>query len=319
MVMEGVKTMEVSKICALFPGQGSQSTGMGKAWYESSSQARELFSRADDALGYPISKLCFEGPLEELTLTQNAQPALLLVSYVSYLLSGIRVDAAAGHSLGEFTALVAAEVISFEDALILVHKRGTYMQDAVPVGQGAMLAVMGPSEEEVSGYIAKGARGVVEIANLNSPGQTVLSGQADAIKEFSAYLSEKGAKVIPLNVSAPFHSSLMQPAAEKLSTDLDAVVFNDPRFPVYANVTAKEIVSAEEARDLLKKQVCGTVRWTAEVGNLVHEQSITHAIEFGPGGVLSKLLKRTIPEVRRFQVSDPDSGKAVKMELVSKS
>ncbi len=307
--------MESTRICGLFPGQGSQAVGMGKAWSEGSEEAKEIFSRADKALGYPISKLCFEGPIEDLTLTQNAQPALLLVSYISYLLSGIKLDAAAGHSLGEFSALVSAGVISLEDALVLVHKRGTYMQEAVPVGKGAMAAVMGPSEEEISAYIKEGAKGVVEIANLNSPGQTVLSGEAEAMKDFSNFLSEKGAKVIPLNVSAPFHSSLMKPAADKLAVDLDAVTFNEPAFVVYANVTAQKITSSAEARELLKKQVCGTVRWTSEVTNLLEEQGITHAVEFGPGGVLSKLLKRTVPSVKRFEVSDPESAGKVREGL----
>jgi [acyl-carrier-protein] S-malonyltransferase len=301
------------RICALFPGQGSQSAGMGKAWYDSTPEAAELFTRADNALGYSISKLCFEGPAEELTLTQNAQPALLLCGYVSYVLSGIKVHAAAGHSLGEFTALLAANVFSLEEALCLVHKRGIYMQESVPVGKGSMVAVMGPSEDELVEYIREGAKGVVEIANLNSPGQTVLSGEAEAMKDFSGFLSGKGAKVIPLNVSAPFHSSLMKPAADKLSSDLDAITFNKPEFPVYSNFTAREITTGDEARDLLKKQVCGTVRWTSEMKNLMEEQSITHAIEFGPGGVLSKLLKRTIPEVKRFEVSDPESARKVQL------
>lgn len=308
--------MDSVRICGLFPGQGSQSVGMGKAWYENVPEAKDIFSRADRALGFSISNICFEGPMEDLTLTQNAQPALLLVSYLNYVLSGIKIDAAAGHSLGEFSALVAAGVISLEDALVLVHKRGTYMQEAVPVGKGAMAAVMGPSEEEIASYIKEGAEGIVEIANLNSPGQTVLAGESQAMKNFGAFLVTKGAKVIPLNVSAPFHSSLMKPAADKLALDLDSVTFNEPSFPVYANVTAQKISSSSEARELLKKQVCGTVRWTAEVKNLVEEQSITTAVEFGPGGVLSKLLKRTIPSVQRYEVSDPESAEKARVALV---
>lgn len=307
--------MSEVKVCGLFPGQGSQVVGMGKAWFDASDEFAAMFSRADEVLSYSISKLCFEGPIEELTLTYNAQPALLLVSYLSYLFSDIKIDAAAGHSLGEFSALVAAGVISLEDAILLVHKRGKYMQEAVPFGKGAMAAVMGPSEEEITNYIKEGASGVVEIANLNSPGQTVLSGEVDAMKSFYAFLAEKGAKVIPLNVSAPFHCSLMEDAAVKLSSDLDAITFNDPKFPVYANYTAKLIDSGSSARELLKKQVCGTVRWTSQVTNLVSEQSITHAIEFGAGSVLSKLLKRTLPDVKRFEVSDPESAEKVRAEL----
>lgn len=297
--------MSQNIVCGLFPGQGSQAIGMGKAWYDSSDTAKELFQKADKALGFEISKLCFDGPIEELTLTKHTQPALLLVSYLNYLMADIPVHTVAGHSLGEYTALVAASVISFEDALQLVYKRGKYMQEAVPVGTGAMIAVMGPSEEEIVKLISEKADGIVEIANLNSPGQTVLAGEKLAVEKFSSVLAENSAKVIPLNVSAPFHCSLMKEAEIALTKDLDATTFNDPKIKVYANYTAKEITTGADARELLKKQVCGTVRWTELVTRMLSETNSKTTIEFGPGGILTKLLKRTVPDTKRFEVSDP--------------
>jgi len=310
--------MNNSKVlCGLFPGQGSQVIGMAKAWHDSSEQAKKLFSLADEVLGFSLSKLCFEGPIEELTLTQNAQPALLLSSYISFILSEIEIQVAGGHSLGEYSALVAAGIIKLEDALTLVHKRGLYMQEAVPLGKGAMSAVMGPSEEEILNYIKDGAEGIVEVANLNSPGQIVLAGEAAAMAKFGEFLATKGAKVIPLKVSAPFHSSLMKPAADALAKDLDSTTFSEGKFTVYSNVTAQKINSPEEARELLKKQVCGTVRWTNEINAIINENNVTHSIEFGPGGVLSKLLKRTIPEVIRHEVYDPTSAEKAKDAVLS--
>ncbi len=299
--------MPINSICGIFPGQGSQSIGMGKAWFDQNEQAKELFNLADKTLGFPLSKICFEGPIEELTLTKHTQPALLLVSYLNYLMADIPVQTVAGHSLGEYTALVAASVLSLEDALQLVYKRGSYMQEAVPVGVGAMIAVMGKTEDEILTLIKEKSSGIVEIANLNSPGQIVLAGEQEAIGQFSQILTEQGAKVIPLNVSAPFHCSLMKPAEIALSSDLDATSFSDPKLKVYANYTAKQIKSGDEAKDLLKKQVCGTVRWTELIGRMLEENSSETTIEFGPGGVLSKLLKRTLPQVKRLEVSDPAS------------
>lgn len=299
--------MATKLICGLFPGQGSQTIGMGKAWYDVKEEARELFNLADKTLGISLSKICFEGPIEELTLTKYTQPALLLVSYLNYLMADIPVSTVAGHSLGEYTALVTASVISLEDAIQLVYKRGSYMQEAVPLGVGAMIAVMGPTEEEILNLLNNNADGVVEIANLNSPGQTVLAGEKTAVEKFSKVLSENNAKVIPLNVSAPFHCSLMKPAELALTKDLDTTTFNDPKIDVYANFTANKVKTGEEARDLLKKQVCGTVRWTELVSRMLEESGSDTTIEFGPGGVLSKLLKRTVPQTKRYEVSDPAS------------
>lgn len=296
----------MAAIAAMFPGQGSQTVGMGKDFFETNERARERFLSADKVLGYALSKLCFEGPRETLTLTENAQPALLTAGYAAYEIAGIDVVAAAGHSLGEYTALVAAGVLSFEDAVQLVHKRGKYMQEAVPAGIGKMLAVMGPREEEIAGRIRSVSTGTVGIANLNCPGQTVIAGDNEGLDAFAAGLGAT-AKLIPLNVSAPFHCRLMQPAAEALARDLDAIRFQDPQFPVYANVNAAMVRTGEQARELLKQQVCATVRWTDSMQNMIAEQAITLAVEFGPGGVLSKLLRRIDDAVARAEVLDSQS------------
>ena len=305
----------MAAVAALFPGQGSQSVGMGKDFFETNEQAKERFSLADRVLGYPLSKICFEGPRETLTLTENAQPALLTAGYVAYEIAGVGVAAAAGHSLGEYTALLAAGVLSFEDAVQLVHKRGKYMQESVPVGTGKMLAVMGPSEEDIRKGIRAVSTGCVEIANLNCPGQTVVAGDNEGLDAFAAEMGAN-ARLIPLNVSAPFHCRLMQPAAEALGRDLDAISFQAPRFPVYANVTAAIIETGEQARELLKKQVCATVRWSDSMKNMIAEQAITMAIEFGPGGVLSKLLKRIDKTVPQAEIFDSQSLQRANEKLV---
>ena len=303
------------KTLGLFPGQGSQAVGLGKGFFEGNSRAKQMFAEADEALGFSLSKLCLEGPLEELTLTEYAQPAILLVSSICFELAEISIDAAAGHSLGEYSALVAAGALGLGDAVRLVNRRGKYMQEAVPAGLGRMSAVMGPTPEEIQEVLAKLTSGVCEIANLNSPGQTVVAGDAEGMEQFNMLMGEKGAKLIPLNVSAPFHCRLMKPAAEKLSLDLDAVQILDPKIPVYANVDAKPVRTKEEVRQHLKDQVCGSVRWTECMQNAFQGEQITHSVEFGAGGVLTKLLKRIVPEIKRFEVSDPASLEKAKTEL----
>lgn len=294
---------------ALFPGQGSQAVGMGRAFTEASIRAKTFFAEADEALGFSLSKLCFEGPLEELTLTANAQPAILTVSVAAYMEKAISPKAAAGHSLGEYSALVAAGALKFADAVRLVNRRGKYMQEAVSPGVGKMIAVLGPTPEEIETAISKVSVGVKEIANLNCPGQTVIAGDVIGVDALGAELSAIGAKVVPLNVSAPFHCSLMKSAADKLAVDLDSVEINDPAFPVYANATAKPVTTAEEIRSALKVQVCASVRWTESILNALKDTGVTTAVEYGAGKVLSNLMKRIDPLVARIEVSDPESLK----------
>ncbi len=276
-------------VAYLFPGQGSQTVGMGRDLYERSPEARALFDRADEALGYSISKICFEGPEDELRLTRNTQPALLIVSTAACRLLGRDPAVAAGHSLGEYSALVAAGVLRFEDAVVLVHKRGRYMQEAVPVGVGGMAAVLGVPGEEIEKRLADVRAGVVEIANWNSDDQIVISGDKAAVEE--ALVLIKAPKSVLLPVSAPFHSRLMKPAEERLAADLDAAAFADPRFPIITNVDAKVIRTGEEARDALKRQVSRSVLWTRSMA-VMNGFGIEACVECGPGKVLAGLVKR---------------------------
>jgi [acyl-carrier-protein] S-malonyltransferase len=273
----------------LFPGQGSQSVGMGKDLYDRSAEARALFDRADEILGFSISRICFEGPEEELRRTQNTQPALLLVSTAACRLLGRDPAVAAGHSLGEYSALVAAGCLRFEDAVALVHKRGRYMQEAVPEGAGGMAAVLGVPGDEVARLLAEVRSGVVEIANWNSDDQIVISGERSAVEEALALI--KAPRSVMLPVSAPFHSRLMKPAEERLAADLDATAFAEPRFPVISNVEARPVRTAAEAREALKRQVSRSVLWTRSMA-VMKEFGIDACVECGPGKVLAGLLKR---------------------------
>lgn len=288
---------------------------MGKELNEKSNLVKELFDIADKRLGFSLSKLCFEGPEEELVLTKNAQPAILVVSVATYLLTADRFNTviAAGHSLGEYSALVAAGALEFGDAVELVHKRGVYMQEAVAPGVGKMVAVLGKEVEDIEAALVKVTAGVAEIANINAPGQVVVSGTREGVDEFVSLLG--GAKVVELAVSAPFHSSLMEPAAERLARDLATVNIETPRFPVVSNVTARPVVDPEEIRVNLVKQVCGRVRWTESVQCVAQALEVHGAVEFGAGATLTGLLKRTTTKFKGYSCDAPEKADSILASL----
>jgi len=287
----------MGKIAFVFPGQGAQAVGMGKDAFESSEAARAVFARADEALGYRLSDIIFEGPDEALRQTANTQPALLTVSTAFYeLLRGrLQPDYVAGHSLGEYSALVAAGVMSFEDAVRTVRARGEFMEAAVPGGQGAMAAVLGAEREALASLCAaiSAEVGPVELANVNCPGQIVVSGSAEGVAAVAARGKEAGAKrVIPLEVSGPFHSSLMKPAADRLKDALANVAMQDASVPVVANVTAGPVTAAADIRGLLTEQVVSPVLWEDTVTWLIG-QGVDTFVELGSGTVLAGLIKKT--------------------------
>lgn len=288
----------------LFPGQGSQKVGMGKKLFEEHKEAKECFEEADDALGFSLSKLCFEGPEQELTLTKNAQPAILTASIASFRVWCKKVGdfksitLAAGHSLGEYSALVASQALTLTEAVKTTYQRGLFMQEAVPQGVGGMIAVLGSEPQVIEEIIAQVEEGVVEIANLNAPGQIVVAGDSKGLSLFSEKLGK--IKSIPLSVSAPFHCSLMKPAAEKLMTVLDKITFNTPLFPVISNVTAKPHRDNNLITSLLCEQVTSRVRWTESVNYGLNEFKIDKVMEFGEGGILTGLMKRISPETPRM-------------------
>lgn len=299
----------MSDIAFLFPGQGSQAVGMGKALAEAWPAARQVFEEADDALGFAISRLCFEGPEDQLRLTENTQPALLTVSIAALRVleqEGWRPSFVAGHSLGEYSALVAAGSLSFRDAVRLVRNRGRYMQEAVPPGVGAMAAVLKPPMDRLEQILAEAAQGeVVAAANFNSPDQVVIAGHAGAVARASEALKAAGAKrVVPLPVSAPFHCPLMKPAQERLKADLDAVEFRDLAVPLVNNVAASVVTKGAEAREGLYLQVPGAVRWTDSVQKLV-AMGMRRAVEVGAGAVLCGLMKQIAPDVRTAKFGEP--------------
>jgi [acyl-carrier-protein] S-malonyltransferase len=262
---------------------------MGKDFVQSSSLAREFFARADESLDYSISELCLEGPEEQLKLTQNTQPALLTVSTIAFHLFSRDPLLAAGHSLGEYTALVAAQALSFEDAVLLVHKRGRYMQDAVPVGVGAMAAVLGSPKDDIEQALNEVKEGVVEVANWNSKEQVVIAGHVQAVKEALSLIDPPRSVWLP--VSAPFHCRLMEEAEKNLSYDLDHVEFKNPKFPIVTNVDAKKIQDGDQARDALKRQVTRTVLWYNSM-EVLRKENVGVFVELGSGKVLSGLAKR---------------------------
>ena len=300
----------MSGVVFLFPGQGSQYAGMGRELADSFPVARRVFEEADRALGFSVSQLCFSGPEEALKLTENTQPAILTASVAAYQVlaqNGVRPDYVAGHSLGEYSALVAAGALNFADAVRLVRKRGQYMQEAVPRGEGAMAAILGMPPGQVAEICRKATDGKVMPANLNSPEQTVISGDAAAVKSAVEQASAAGAKrAVMLPVSAPFHSELMRPAQERLEEDLRATAFSSLKIPLVTNVDAEVITSGAEAREALIRQVTLPVRWEESVRELI-EQGATTFVEVGPGRVLSGLLRQIDRSVHSLNVEDAKS------------
>lgn len=295
----------------VFPGQGSQRVGMGRALAAAFAESREVFAAADAALALPLSRLCFEGPEAELQLTANTQPAILATSIAALrplVARGVRPDWVAGHSLGEWTALVAAGSLALEDALVAVRRRGQYMQEAVPVGAGAMAAILGLPLEGVAAACQEAAQGqVVAPANVNAPGQVVIAGHKDAVGRASAACKTRGARrAVPLPVSAPFHCALMEPAQEKLAPELEAIRFGDPAPPLVNNVDAEVVREGAACRAGLVRQVSGTVRWLEVVERLVRE-GVSTFVEVGPGSVLSGLVRKIARDARVMNVEDPGS------------
>ena len=306
----------------LFPGQGSQVVGMGSEFYNSFDLVKDIFKEADDKLGYNISKIILEGPEDDLKLTQNTQPAILIVSYSIFSVLkkefSFNFDSTkffAGHSLGEYSALVCSGSLKFSDALFLLFERGKSMQEAVPLGKGKMIAVLGSKIDELNNFINDvKIEGVCEIANDNSEGQTIISGDIKSIDYLENILKENKKKYIPLNVSAPFHCSLMNPAADKMKDKINSTNFKKPNFDIVCNVTSKPENNPENIKRLLVEQIYSTVRWRESIIN-ISKDNVNNFIEIGPGKVLSGMVKRTIKNINCFSINSIDDMKKMINEL----
>ncbi|HLR63898.1 MAG TPA: ACP S-malonyltransferase [Pseudogracilibacillus sp.] len=301
----------MKRIAFMFPGQGSQKVGMGKAFYDESDEVKQLYEAANDALQFDLKQLMFEGPQEDLTLTENAQPALLLSSYAAYMAlqkAGIEADMVLGHSLGEYSALTVADTFEIKDALRLVQKRGQLMEAALPKGQGTMAAVLGLSAEEIEEVIQSlPEEEVVNLANLNCPGQIVISGSKKGIDLLMEPLKEKGARrVLPLNVSGPFHSSYMKAASEEFAQFLEGIETKDAKIPVYANVTAEAVQDQETIKQLLVEQLYSSVRFEESIRQMI-DKGIDAFVEVGEGNVLCGLVRKIDRKTKTFAVNDQAS------------
>ncbi|MFO7315434.1 MAG: ACP S-malonyltransferase [Bacilli bacterium] len=310
----------MSKIAFIFPGQGSQKVGMGAELVANDEACKAFYDRADQALNFKLSKYMLEGPQEELTLTYHAQPALLTtgVMIASKLIEvGITPDYTAGHSLGEYGSFVIAESLSFEDAVKIVHKRGLYMNEAVPAGLGAMAAILGMEEEPLKGVCAEITEGgdLVQLANLNCPGQIVISGTKEGVEKASQLAKERGAKrAIPLDVSGPFHCELMKPAAVQLEKEIEQVAISQPKIPIINNVHAEILEDVESIKKEMVEQVYSPVQWERDVRKML-ELGVTTFIECGPGKVLSGLVRKIDRSAKTYCVYDEATFEEVVKEL----
>lgn len=301
------------RVALVFPGQGSQAVGMGSSWIEAYPQVEEVFDRADQTLGEPLKQMCLTGPADDLQLTANTQPAILTTSVaILEALADLPVEPVlmAGHSLGEYSAHVAAGSLTFEDALRLVRRRGELMQQAVPVGQGAMAAVLGLEAEAVAGIAAEAAgEEICSVANFNAPTQIVVAGDRPAVERAIGLAREHGARrAMMLPVSAPFHSPLMRPAREGLEPYLDAADFQDSKVPVVCNIDALPVSSGAAARDALKRQVDGPVRWVESVAWMAEHGRVDLFVEVGPGTVLTGLIRRIAPATKTVSLDKPSGA-----------